>query len=645
MDFFEHQDRSRRRSRWLVLLFAIAVVVITVGVTLVIALLAHAFGPGRGAISVPDGQWLAVNRDLLTICAAVTIAFIGLASWYRLVQLRGGGGRVAESLGGVQVLPDDSDPDRRRLYNVVEEMSIASGLPVPSVYVMERESGINAFAAGLTPSDAAIAVTRGALMHLTRDELQGVVGHEFSHILHGDMTLNVRLMGQLFGILAVSMVGRAMLRTGRRRSFSSRSSRSRGGGIVVLAGLALYLLGYIGVFVGRIIQAAVCRQREFLADASAVQFTRQADGLADALRKIAGLSSRSYMRSARAEEVSHMLFGSGRRAHFGLFATHPPIEERLQALQPHRTDYEIAVTAATDRSREPGFAASPVAGQESGGPPASPLVDASAIADAVGNPGEPQFRFAEHLAQMIPIVVWQAAHRVDGGVPILLALLLHEDPAVRDRQVGVIEARFGNIVSRSSARLADELSDMGPTLRLPLLDLALPTFRGLTRHRREFLMDTVETLVEMDGRVDAFEAAVASAVRTWIRDLDGHRPGRPDPKTVRDAVRTLLAGLAHAGHADAAQRQSAYRAGIKAAGALADNAPRTLDEPPRPKQAQQALETLDALAPPAKRLVVAAMAEAAATDGKLAEREMELIRAACRALHCPIPPLAGMPAT
>ncbi len=640
MDFFEHQDRSRRRSRWLVLLFTIAVLVIALGVTLVIALLAHAFGPGQGSLSVPDGRWLTVNRDLLLLCAVATVAFIGLASWYRIVQLRGGGGGVAESMGGIRVLPDDADPARRRLHNVVEEMAIASGLPVPGVYVLEQESGINAFAAGMTPSDAAVAVTRGALIHLDRDELQGVVGHEFSHILHGDMTLNMRLMGQLFGILAVSTIGRAMLRTGRRRSVSS--SRSRGSGLVALAGAALYVLGYIGVFVGRVIQAAVCRQREFLADASAVQFTRNTDGLADALRKIAGLSRRSYLRTVRAEEVSHMLFGAGRRAYAGLFATHPPIEDRLRALQPYRTDHEITETAHAPGAASPASAID--AGVSYAAPPSGRMAEAALVADSVGNPGEPQMRFAEHFSDMIPIAVWQAAHRADGGLPLLLALVLHEDPRIRDRQLTVVDARFGSIAARNAETLGNELAELGRTLRLPLLDLALPNIRDLSRRRREFLVDTLQALIEVDGRIDAFEAAIASAVSTWARDLDRSRSAKPDSRAVSVATRTAIAGLAYAGHDDQVQREAAWRAGLEVAGPLVGDGPNGPGAAPRPGEVRRALETLDGLGPPSKRLVVAALAATAATDGRLAEPEMELIRAACRTLHCPLPPLAGMPA-
>ena len=223
-------------------------------------------------------------------------------------------------------------------------MAIASGMPVPDIYVLEQESGINAFAAGYTPGDAAIAVTRGTLELLDREELQGVIGHEFSHILNGDMRLNIRLMGVLFGIMVLGLIGRMILRSGHHASIVS-SRRGRGAPAVLIIGLGLAILGGIGVFVARAIKASISRQREFLADASAVQFTRQTDGLASALKKIGGYEEGSHLQAADPEEVSHMLFGTGSRLS-GMFATHPPLTERIQALDPHfkASDYPVVDT-------------------------------------------------------------------------------------------------------------------------------------------------------------------------------------------------------------------------------------------------------------------------------------------------------------
>ena len=315
MNFFERQAAARRNTSRLVLLFALAVL----GIVAMVDLAAFvAFGASGGGGS----------GGLLVFCTLLTIGVIGLGSLYRVASLRGGGESVALQMGGTPIGADTTDFNLRRLRNVVEEIAIASGVPVPKIFVLEHEAGINAFAAGYSPSDAVIAVTRGALDRLNRDELQGVVAHEFSHVLNGDMRLNIRLMGVLFGILMLGLIGRKILQHGRF------GGRSKGAGAVLVAALIAMIVGYVGLFFGRMIKASVSRQREKLADASAVQFTRQTSGLAGALKKIGGLDEGSLLNERNdAEEVSHMLFGDGVGFH-GLFATHPPLIERIQELEP-----------------------------------------------------------------------------------------------------------------------------------------------------------------------------------------------------------------------------------------------------------------------------------------------------------------------
>ena len=310
MNFFERQARARRNTTRLVLLFALAVAGIVVAVDL-------------GVLLVFGGE-----PALLAMSTLLALGVIGIGSLYRMASLRGGGEAVALQMGGVPVPEDTTDLHLRRLRNVVEEMSIASGVPVPKVYVMEHEAGINAFAAGYSPSDAVIAVTRGALDRLNRDELQGVIAHEYSHILNGDMRLNIRLVGVLFGILMIGLIGRKILQHG------GGGVRGRGAMPVLVGALIALVVGYVGLFFGRLIKAGVSRSREVLADASAVQFTRQTAGLAGALKKIGGLHDGSRLAErAEAEEVSHMLFGDGTGLR-GLFATHPPLLQRIQALEP-----------------------------------------------------------------------------------------------------------------------------------------------------------------------------------------------------------------------------------------------------------------------------------------------------------------------
>ncbi|MGI9290540.1 MAG: M48 family metallopeptidase, partial [Gammaproteobacteria bacterium] len=346
MNFFDSQDLALRKTRFLLLLMTLAVGVIVLSVTFVIA--------GTIWISVRTSAdygsfifWALANSQLLIVVALSITAFIGIASIYRVVTLSQGGGRVARDLGGTPVSIYDSDPLRSRLHNVVEEMALASGVPVPEVFVMDQEAGINAFAAGFRPEDAAVAVTRGALETLNREELQGVIAHEFSHILNGDMRLNIRLMGPLFGILAIGLLGRTLLRSSR-----GSSSRNKSSGAAVMLGAGLMITGYTGLLIGRLIKAGVSRQREYLADASAVQFTRQTRGIANALKKIGGLKEGSAIEDTEAEEVSHMLFANG-LASISSFsdalATHPPLFKRIKALDPQFSENDM-VGFHTERS-------------------------------------------------------------------------------------------------------------------------------------------------------------------------------------------------------------------------------------------------------------------------------------------------------
>jgi Zn-dependent protease with chaperone function len=269
VDFFAHQAAARRQTRWLVVGFIIAIGAIVVALDAVLLTLLASAHSDEVLYQSPVDYGLS-NPGVVVFCTSFVLAIIGCASLFKALTMRGGGGVVAQSLGGARVERDTSDLKRKRLHNVVEEMAIASGVPMPEVYVLEQESGINAFAAGHTPANAAVAVTQGALDRLSRDQLQGVIAHEFSHVLNGDMRLNIQLMGWLFGLFVIALIGRTILRVG--------SGGRKSGAAIYVAAIALVILGYVGLLAGRILQAAVSRQRERLADASAVQFTRNPVG-------------------------------------------------------------------------------------------------------------------------------------------------------------------------------------------------------------------------------------------------------------------------------------------------------------------------------------------------------------------------------
>src|SRR5688572_15653382 len=309
MDFFQRQDNARRRTRWLIAYFMAAIGALACTFYLV-SLPPYFHGN-------PEKEGSFWHPELFQWVVSVTVVFIALGSLIKIAKLRKGGKAIALAMGGRALTEPATDPDERELQNIVEEMSIASGVPTPMVYVLDREPGINAFAAGFRPEDAVIGVTKGAMQFLTRDELQGVIAHEFSHILNGDMRLNLRLVGWLHGILWIALIGRGLLEASRRcipSNAGENDLKKAGLGLFFFGsfiGVIIYGLGSAGVFFGHLIKSAVARQREFLADAAAVQFTRNPAGLANALKKIGGVGSQ--IRSGMAEEASHMFFGNGLR--------------------------------------------------------------------------------------------------------------------------------------------------------------------------------------------------------------------------------------------------------------------------------------------------------------------------------------------
>jgi len=629
MNFFERQASARRASTRLTVLFALAVLGIVLAVDSAAWLVFGGAEEGSGM--------------LLAFTTLLTLAIVGLGSLYRIATLRGGGEPVALQLGGVPVLEATTDFSLRRLRNVVEEIAIASGVPVPKVYVLEHESAINAFAAGYAPADAVVAVTRGALDRLNRDELQGVIAHEFSHILNGDMRLNIRLIGVLFGILMLGLVGRKVLQHGH--------GRGRGAGAVLAAALIAMLVGYIGLFFGRLIKAGVSRSRESLADASAVQFTRQTAGLAGALKKIGGLHAGSRLNErGDAEEVSHMLFGDGLGLS-GWFATHPPLLERIRALEPgFRPEQLQALSRQWAAAPPDGLAEDVQLGLVQGhhGSARLPSADAELavtppmVAAQVAQPAADDYRRADAIAATIPDSLRMLATGRDSVMPLLLGLLLDRDGRVTALQRAEIGARLGEGIAESAFRLhGGDLADLHPLLRLPLAALAFPALRLRPRPELDAFLDPVHAVVHADGAVSLFEYCLGRLLQVQVREsLDPARHarfGRRKPGSVRQEFATLLAVVAHAGHDDPAAAQRAYLAGLQRV------LPR--DHLPYAPPAQGVLaldavwEPLDALDPLAKQVLVEAITDAVGHDGRVAVAEAELLRTICGVLHCPLPPM------
>lgn len=645
MNFFEAQDRARRTSRWLVVIYLVATALIVLGVTSIVGIAIFQVSNAH-YLSDPNFRtydFLSDQSNVLVATGLLTSLFIFGSSLYKTSALSAGGGQVASQLGGTLISADVQDPLRRRLRNVVEEMSIASGVPVPEIYVLEEESGINAFAAGFSPGDAAIAVTRGTLEVLDRDELQGVVAHEFSHILNGDMRLNIRLMGVLFGILVLGLIGRMIIRGGRHTSIVS-SRRDRSAPVILIIGLGLAVLGAIGVFFSRLIKAAVSRQREYLADASAVQFTRQNTGIANALKKIGGYTQSSYLTETDPEEVSHMLFGSGSRL-FGLFATHPPLTQRIQALDPSfkESDYPAVNISARHVHEVDAESDGRIAGLTTALAAGGAVSLPDAITETVGRPEETHVEYARQLRPAIPEQLYAAAHSAQFSYLLTLALILDRTGKTLDSQLIVIEEKLGADRTRMIRSYYDTLLSTGPEFRLPLLEISFPALKLRPAPQLQFLVELTSRLIEIDGEIDLYEYCYYRVLMTSLGqaiDPTGRRhPRRARRRDLRQAAVMLLGLVAQAGHKNDKERAAAFRAGTAVLGDWAVDADAQIASGNTVQKLDRSLDILLALNAKGRQRLIRAISTVAAFDRHLNVAEAELIRTVCATLDCPLPPI------
>lgn len=643
MNFFRSQDEARRASRRLVVAFVLAVILVVAAVDLVV-FAGLSFYQGTRGTYLPLRDWMAANPGTVAITTLGVVGIIAGASLYKTVILSGGGGLVAQSLGGVRISADTTDPLQRRLLNVVEEMSIASGVPMPEVYLLEHENGINAFAAGHNPSNAAIGVTRGALTTLNRAELQGVIAHEFSHILNGDMRLNLRLMGMLFGLLMIALIARTVLRLVAQ---VHGSDRRRGVFIpvAVVFAVTLLIVGYLGLFLGRLLQAAVSRRRESLADASAVQFTRDPGGLRDALVKIAAHGGGSRIRNLEVEEVAHMLFAPGTRR---LMATHPPLVKRLKAIDPRFDVREIdaararLIAQSKPQSQPQRRAAARPKPRTGVGQSLGDLIrlpEALVIAEQVGNPGTAHVRLAREIRESLPEALVDAGQHPNSARALLLALALDAPGEVRELQIRFIERQLGAATATAVAELQDEVDSLAPTLRIPALLRGFATLRQLSREARLELVSCLNGMMQRGGKGGLHSYVLRKLAQVHLLDeLQPVRATHPlSLRAVRGDVQVLFSVLARYGHPDGVEARRAYEAGVhhlypreRPAYAVPGDWARLLDA---------SLSRLDRLAPAAKEGLVEAMVKAVAHDGQLTLGEAELLRAICASVHCPLPPL------
>ena len=669
MNFFEHQDRARRKTSMLVALFVIAMAGLIAG-TYVLVMSLYLGGleqaPQQREALVnqlgPDTFW---RPDIFAGVSLAVFLVVGGGSFYKTAQLSGGGEPLALSLGGRRLLNDSVDPVERKILNIVEEMALASGLPVPPVFMMEQEQGINAFAAGYQPEDAVIGVTRGCVEQLSRDELQGVIAHEFSHILNGDMRLNIRLIGIVHGILIVGLIGYYTMRiaavSGGRRS----SNEKGGGGIVLISlglGIGLIVIGFIGTLIGNLIKAAVSRQREFLADASAVQFTRDPNGIAGALKKIGGLNIGSKVKIAKAAEASHMFFAEGVSE---LFATHPPLAKRIARIDMF-WQAEIAAEEArgsTPATRPPAFAqagAVGFAGSAAGPTPSSsispenkpmdrnaPVIETAPPAaptpeqavEAIGKPTPQQIARSHELLESLPEKLREAAREPYGARGVIYALLLDADFTNCQQQFERLAAEADPAVYRSTIQLHKLIVTLPRKSRLPLVDICLGPLKDLSPEQYERFRENIHALAAADNRLSLFEWTLQKVV---LHVLDPHfgrkRKRKTNQRPAPEDVSTVLSALAHAGSRDEHAVQIAFERGVEATGLPPlelQSWDRTIFD-----RLNHSLDALGRLPGKSKSKLIRGLAETASADGTITPREIDLLRAIATTLDCPMPLMA-----
>ncbi len=633
MDFFEAQARAKKRTSQLVALSVLAVV----------GTVFAGYGAALIITAQAGGRFVLWQPGLFAAVALGTGLVVALGSLFKWSQFRTGGSAVAESVGGRRVDAHTTDLNERRLLNVVEEMAIASGLTMPGVYILDDEPAINAFAAGLTTSDAVVAVTRGTLEKLSRDELQGVIGHEFSHILNGDMRLNVKLTAMVFGILVIGLAGRMILQSigrGRIRIGGKKKGGEVAGTLAV--GLALMLIGYVGYFFGRLIQAAVSRQREFLADASSVQFTRNPEGMTGALKKIGGYALGSSLQSTKSTELGHFFFAQGFRSLFGgAWATHPPLDERIRAIDPRFDGAFIEPPEVVDVAREPW--SRPGRPRDAAGfaPGALSRPTPDFAVQAIGSLTPAAVENAQELIAGLSPALLEAARQTQSAPILLYGLLLDSNPAVRAQQQALVAQHAGPDAAAQLAAFTPALGELKPGDKMPLLQLALPALRQLPAAALEAFVTTLDELVHADGSVTVFEFALQKML---LRHLA--LGGQPTVQVIQiysfnaviAEINLVLSVLARTAHSPEVTAQ-AFAVGAAQLRLLDGHLALLPPDQCGLIRLDAALDRLATASGPIKLRLLTAAAYVVSADGTIAATEAELLRAIAAALDVPMPPL------
>ena len=626
MNFFEQQDQARSSTARLILLFSVAIVTLILITSFPAAWL---FATIDVQAQGNDATATTLRFDVFAGVAAVILCVVVLGALYRIAQLRSGGSAIAASMGGILLTRNQAADDELKILNVVEEMAIASGLPVPPVYLI-NDDAINAFAAGYRQQDAVIGITRGAIRLLDRDELQGVIAHEFSHVFNGDMRLNLRLVGWLHGLLLIGLLGRVLLRIPR----SVNRQRSQFGGGVVALGFLFTVLGYTGVLFGNLIKSAVSRQREFLADASAVQFTRNPEGIGNALKKIGGFPLGSRLLMNEVTEISHMLFGDGvMKRSFSWFATHPPLADRIRRIDPNWDGLLIN----PEKLRERSWSSLPPEAQSTPQPLRPEEVLASTVVASIGNATAANITEASAQLDALPTEMRQQLDTTLEAALMMYAIVIADAGADTARKQLVL---LQQLLSPPSFRLLMQQLRLARlqsrALDQTVVDLAQPALKQLSPAQLDDFLRVLEKLVAVDAVLTLHEWSLGALLRHHLGISQIIEKQRRELAACTGECRLLLAALAQAGQQDAVAAAQAFAAAWTLLGLLPVDYLVVSDF----RQLDSAVCTLRALKPLQKPALLKAMVSCMHHDGTVKDTESMLLRTVAALLDCPLPPWA-----
>lgn len=595
MNFFDHQEKARRATRVMVGLFAVSLALITTAMFFIGMIVSRLLSPGDPLVGA---AWVAG--------AALVVMLV--SSMVKVATLKGGGDVIAENVGGVRVPANTKDPMLRRYRNVVEEMALASGVPIPKTYILPQEKGINAFAAGFDMNNAVIAVTQGALDQLNRQELQAVVAHEFSHILNGDMRLNIKLIGVVHGLLVIALGGRFLA--------THTGGRSREAGAIAAIGILIMALGWIGVWCGKIIKASISRQREFLADASAIQFTRQNEGMSGALQKIAGINNNAVINHHTAnEEMSHMFFEMSHLS--GMFSTHPPILERIKRVDP-------SFNTSLFKEKKKTWLGSPPNGMQEDIALGFASNDGIVVVDQ-------DLKVAQHWSEEL-YGLKDIARNNQQAKALLLQILWSEHPF--SHQQAWLENAQSLIVL--SPDIDKKIKDVDHSLLFPLVQMVLGTIHQLPPEQWEAIENVLNRRQSHINTFSTYEYCMHTAV---IHSLDAWRHpkrtlGQGKIKNHMNNVEHVLLWIASISSVRLEEQKSNFNKGLKFLDPNAD---------PKPYQAvtyqqlNKSWEVLRDLSSGYKQQIVEAAYIVAKCDRNLNSDECNVIRLMGLILDHPLP--------